>query len=386
MAFYFKDYIGNFPGEHFMYGNANHALWDIMVWLQKNRPKEDPNIVMPVYIPAKLYRVALATGYKVKFYEIFGNCQFDFNEVANLIDANTQAVMGVHYFGIPGELQELKNITEESGVYLIEDCAHTLCTQYKGDELGAVGDCSIFSVRKMLQLSEGGFLVINNQPWEFNPTYNKRVSSLYTLYNFLKTRTKYAYSYISQGTDPLDLAWIPNTGYIDYEEEQQIYLQNISRLSEWYTKMIDLERVVTKRRKNYTYLRNQIQSIQGLEIVDNPGRKVNKTKTNYFQNSQFTEDLIDFTPYSFPVLISNGLRAHLRENLRKAGIGCGAGWPESPFKFRHFKGTSTLASKLLELPIHQGINKFQLDQMVKCLKEFEYRKQEVPKITTFELT
>jgi len=350
MPLYFEDYVKRFSGTFFFYGNATHAFKDVMVWLNRRHPKKHPNIIMPEYIPAKLYRTVLAAGFTPRFYEVYGNCEFDLEEIASLIDEQTTALFAIHYFGLPSELDGLRRLATAAGVYLIEDCAHTIASHFRGNELGSTGDCAIFSVRKMLLLPEGGFLVLNKHAPDFEPSYQKRVSSLYSLSTLFKTRGKSIYFYLTRGKDPARLARLPRTGYINLSEEQRINVKNISRVTEQYTKHIDLEKVITRRRENYKYLLENIKDLPFLQPL----------RANVPDG---------FTPYSLPVHALDGLRDKLRTTLLGVGIGCGAGWPESPFEAR-FTRTAALSKRLLELPIHQGINHFQLDRVIECLHEF----------------
>lgn len=351
MALYLRDYLKNFAGSVFFYGNASHGLKDVLVWLSQHASKSDPNIVMPAYIPAKLYRTVLAAGCRPRFYEIYENCNFDLQEVKDLIDDQTLAIFVVHYFGLPSKIDELKQLAVESGAHLIEDCALTLCSRSNGHEIGTVGDCSIFSMSKMLLLPEGGFLVLNKKEWDYRPSHRKRVSSAFSAAGLIKTRAKRAYFLLTRGRDPLHLARWSQTGHIDLQQKQDLNVKNISLVSKRYAASIDLTRVIAKRRWNYHYLLENTKHLPYLQPL----------------SPDFPEG---FTPYSFPVRTSDLIRDSLRTKLLEFGIGCGVGWPESPFESR-FTRTAKLSRELLELPIHQGITKTQLNRILECLQDFD---------------
>lgn len=366
MGLKFQDYLRRFQGEIFPYGNASHGFYELLVWLQKNNPKEAPNVVMPVFIPAKLYRYVLAAGYRPKFYDVSLDCQFQPLEIYDLIDDQTQAVFGVHYFGIPSAMRDLKQLTRKTGVFLIEDCAHTINSRSRGEELGSIGDAALFSTRKMMQMPSGGLLVLNNKRWDFQPSYKKRVRSIFTACKMSRARLKYGYFNLTKGNDPLNLAWIPSTGYIDFEEKQTVNVKKMSWLSEQYISRVDIDEIATKRRQNYEYLLNRLRNIPSLEIVgpnNEDDEQCFKVGDKLYMNS-------GFTPYSFPILTPFGGRNGFQQALCQAGAGCGAGWPESPFNHKGFPQATELSHRLLELPIHQGINKYQLDRMIDCLKRY----------------
>jgi dTDP-4-amino-4,6-dideoxygalactose transaminase len=251
MTIHLNEYLKQFSGETHFYANASHAFYDIMMWLQKNNPKKKPNILMPVYIPAKLYRFVLAAGYEPRFYDVDTDLDFDLNEVQNLIDDQTQAVFAVHFFGIPVDLEPLKKITEQAGVYLIEDCAHTLHSTYKGKRLGTSGDCTLFSTRKMLQLHCGGVLVLHTKPWDFKPSGNERVCSPFTMVHFAGSHVKYTVNNLLKEYSPFKLSEIPYNGYIDFSEEHVVRVKKMDFFFRWYNNIPDLDTMANNRRENF---------------------------------------------------------------------------------------------------------------------------------------
>lgn len=368
MALHLKEYQKRFSGSFHFYGNASHAFYDILIWLQEKRPKLNPNVVLPVFIPAKLYRLVLAAGYEPRFYDITLDCGLNREQVLNQIDEQTQALFCIHYFGIPAPVQDFREVTRNNNVYLIEDCAHTINSRWKGRELGTIGDCALFSSRKMLQLPAGGLLAFNTQPWAFEPTYKKRVRSIYTACKGIRMRMKTLYFHLTGGYDPLNMAWIPRTGYINFSEEHRFNIKKMSWLNEIYTHLTDLDKIAGKRRENFEYVLNGIRDLSFLRPVG--GLQENERFCKTASTLGLREGV---TPYSFPVLVPPGTREIIRNRLRENGIGCGAGWPESPFGHTEFERATELSERLLELPIHQGMAKAQLRRMLQCLKDCDER-------------
>lgn len=353
-------YLGQFEGKSYFYGNASHAFYDVMIWLQKNRPKKNPNIVMPVYIPAKLYRFVLAAGYEVKFYDVSTDLNIDLEEISGLIDDQTQAVFAVHFFGIPVNLKPLKKITTRQDVYLIEDCAHTLISYYKGTQLGATGDFTLFSTRKMMQYHYGGILILNTQPWDFEPTDEKRIPSLFFAYHLAGSRIKFIANNALNGHNPFRKLTLPGTGYIDKSENHTVHVKKMDRFSEWYCKIPDMEKMVAKRRSNFLFLLNGIRDHTFIQPIG-AARYAGKYNTNHYTLK------MGFSPFSLPVLIPPESRDRVQQALCDAGVVCYIGWPEAPFGEKGFKQAEILQKGLLELPIHKYINQTQLNIMVNCL-------------------
>lgn len=374
----FNDFQRRFSGEWHFYGNATHAMHDVLTWLQENRPYRNPNVVMPVYVPAKLYRMAISAGYTPRFYDVSLDCRLDPARVKEQVNADTQAVIGIHYFGIPSPLRRLREYLDSRNVFLIEDCAHSLGGSQNGLKLGRTGDFAVFSSRKMLQLPAGGMLVLNRCPWSFRPTWNCRVRSLYTACKGTRIRLKSLYHYLCGGRDPLGLAWIPGTGRIDLSEEQHFTIRKISWLNKLYTRSVDLRKMARRRRRNYEHLLNGIADIPGLEP---PGGWKDNPALAYRGGAWRLKGGV--VPYSLPLLAPAGTRETLRHRLRKAGIGCGAGWPESPFGQVEYTQATELGRRMLELPIHQGIPRSQLNRAIGCLKspEHDHSLPDIPEST-----
>ncbi|MAO64152.1 MAG: hypothetical protein CL666_04065 [Balneola sp.] len=356
----FRQYLDQFEGKSHFYGNAAHAFYDVMIWIQKNRPKKKPNIVMPVYIPAKLYRFILAAGFEPKFYDVPTDFNIDPNEIGSLIDDQTQAIFAVHFFGVPVDLQPLKDLTERAGIFLIEDCAHSINGYYKDKQLGSTGDFTLFSTRKMMQFHCGGVLVLNSQPWKFKPSDTKRVSSSFMAYHLAGSRLKFTINNALNGYNPFRKLSLPGTGYIDLSGNHVVHVKIMDRFSEWYCKLLDVDKLVNKRRENFLYLLNGIRNhsfIQPLGIK----RYATKEKTNAYSLNK------GFTPFSMPVLIPANMREQVQQALRNAGVVCYIGWPEAPFGKKGFQQAEKLKYGLLELPVHKYIAPAQLKSMVDCL-------------------
>ena len=45
---------------------------------------------------------------------------------------------------------------------VIEDCAHSLLSEYKSKKTGTLGDTSFFSLAKYISAGEGGMIIVNN--------------------------------------------------------------------------------------------------------------------------------------------------------------------------------------------------------------------------------
>ena len=64
--------------------------------------------------------------------------------VEKLITKKTKVIIIQHTFGIPAQIEELIDIAKKYNLYIIEDCAVSLGSKYKGKLTGTFGDASIF--------------------------------------------------------------------------------------------------------------------------------------------------------------------------------------------------------------------------------------------------
>jgi len=91
--------------------------------------------------------------------------QVDPRDVRRKITSRTKALMVVHLYGHPCDMDELVKICEEYNLYLIEDCAEAFGTYYKGRHVGTFGDVAAFSFfgNKTITTGEGGMVVAKNK-------------------------------------------------------------------------------------------------------------------------------------------------------------------------------------------------------------------------------
>ena len=84
--------------------------------------------------------------------------------VAANVTNKTKAIIVVHQFGFPAEMDKIMAIARKNGIAVIEDCAQAWKTTYQDQAVGTFGDIAVFSlnVNKAIQSGEGGLCVTNN--------------------------------------------------------------------------------------------------------------------------------------------------------------------------------------------------------------------------------
>ena len=89
----------------------------------------------------------------------------DINQVEEKITKNTKAIMVVHIFGLPVDIEPLLEIAKNNNIKIIEDAAEMLGQTYNEKPCGSFGDISTFSFypNKLITTGEGGMLVTNDE-------------------------------------------------------------------------------------------------------------------------------------------------------------------------------------------------------------------------------
>lgn len=83
---------------------------------------------------------------------------FDLNDAKKRLTKNTRAVLPVHWFGNPADMDQICDWAKEKGLIVLEDCAHAQGVSLKGKLVGTWGEMSItsFQQTKPLPGIEGG--------------------------------------------------------------------------------------------------------------------------------------------------------------------------------------------------------------------------------------
>ncbi len=89
----------------------------------------------------------------------------DVNQVKDRVTSRTRALMPVHMYGHPVDMDPLLELAEKHGLYVIEDAAEVHGAEYKGRKCGAMGhiNCFSFYANKIITTGEGGMVVTNNE-------------------------------------------------------------------------------------------------------------------------------------------------------------------------------------------------------------------------------
>lgn len=124
------------------------------------------NIIMPSFTFCATSHSAVWAGLKPKFVDIDAKTlNIDPKRVEEAVDDNTVAIIGVHTFGNPCDVDVLVKIAKKHSLKLLFDAAHAFGAEYKGKPVGGFGDAEVFSTHatKTLVTGEGGFVATNDK-------------------------------------------------------------------------------------------------------------------------------------------------------------------------------------------------------------------------------
>ncbi|MCU4743262.1 DegT/DnrJ/EryC1/StrS family aminotransferase [Natronoglomus mannanivorans] len=89
----------------------------------------------------------------------------DPDSVEERISEHTKAIVVVHNYGHPADMDRIMEIAREHDIAVIEDVSHAHGGTYKGEKLGSIGDVGAMSMmaRKSFAIGEGGMLVTDDR-------------------------------------------------------------------------------------------------------------------------------------------------------------------------------------------------------------------------------
>src|ERR1700742_4391751 len=85
--------------------------------------------------------------------------------VRSLLTPRTKAIMPVHLYGHPADMDALNELANAHGVAVIEDAPEAHGAEYRGRRVGGLGRCAVFSFygNKVITTGEGGMITTNDR-------------------------------------------------------------------------------------------------------------------------------------------------------------------------------------------------------------------------------
>ncbi len=246
------------------------------------------------------------------------------------ITPRTRAIMPVHLYGQPAEMDAINEIARKYNLKVIEDAAQAHGARYKGNRAGSLGDAAGFSFypgKNLGAFGDGGAITTND---------NDLADALKILRNY-GSRVKY-YNEVkgyNSRLDPLQAAFLR---------------VKLKRLDEWNERRVSVAR-------------NYLQALASAKDIQLP-RVVNDTE-----------------PVWHLFVIRSLSRDKVQDFLNASGIGTMIHYPVPPhlceaygdeiFKRENYPVTEKLAATVLSLPLSPHLSAAQQEAVNNSLLEFE---------------
>ncbi|MEA3488882.1 MAG: DegT/DnrJ/EryC1/StrS family aminotransferase [Candidatus Omnitrophota bacterium] len=128
--------------------------------------KKGDEVIMPTFTMIATAYAVLYTGGK----PVLVDCDdrtwnMDVSRIEKLINRRTKAILPVHIYGHPVDMDGVRALARKYGLYVVEDAAEAHGAEYKGVKCGALGDIGCFSFygNKIITTGEGGMVVTNSK-------------------------------------------------------------------------------------------------------------------------------------------------------------------------------------------------------------------------------
>lgn len=258
------------------------------------------------------------------------------------ITKKTRAIMVVHYGGQACDMDEIMEISKKHGLFVVEDCAHSLGATYKKRKSGNIGNfgCFSFYPTKIITTGEGGMVTTNDYQF-FRKMKLLRSHGIDTSANEREKLAKWSYD-------------ITELGY-NYRLDELRSALGFSQLSR-IRKSISLRQKIAKKYDK------EIRKIKGLII---PYTKSDRNHIYHLYTIKIERDYHLTRDKLFQKLYKNGVGTsvqyfplHLMSFYKKKDYN----------KKNEFKNSNLLKDQVLCLPIFPQMTSKQVAYVISFLK------------------
>lgn len=164
-------YVEQFEREFATYLGVKHAISvntgtaALHIALLAAGVGEGDEVIVPAFTMAASWMAVMYTGAKPVFVDVDPTIYtLDTSLVEAAITPRTKAIMPVHIYGHPADMDPVMAIAKKHNLIVIEDAAESHGATYKGKLTGSIGDINAFSfyANKIITTGEGGMVTTNN--------------------------------------------------------------------------------------------------------------------------------------------------------------------------------------------------------------------------------
>lgn len=151
-AFIGGKYVAQFEKEFAQYQDAKYCIGvgngtdALEIAIESLNLPNGSDIIVPANSFIASSEAITRSGHKVVFCDCDeDNYTISITSIKSKLTKNTKAIMAVHLYGHPCDMDEILAIAKENNLKVIEDCAQSHGAEYKGRKVGAIGDIGTFS-------------------------------------------------------------------------------------------------------------------------------------------------------------------------------------------------------------------------------------------------
>lgn len=288
-----------------------------------------------------------------------------------------KAIIVQHTFGIPAEMDSIKEIAKKFNLYVIEDSCHAMGSMYKGQEVGTFGDAAFFSSQwsKPVTTGLGGWAVVTNDRLrenienvirEFEAPSRREMALLKLQYRMYSRFFKASLFWFAQSTYRfLSKSGLTIGSSSNDELEYKMPLGYKKVMSQWHrdlleNQMIHLKQLV-QHRKFIGRLYEDILKKKGIETI---------TMTDEYEPV--------FLRY--PLLVRDKTKVLAEAKKRRVEIGDWfvspihpnlQGWEKVGYRKTSCPIAEDICQHIINLPTHTGVNENEARNIIDFLLYFE---------------
>lgn len=170
-AFVGGKYVKQFEESFAEYLKINHCISvangtdALEIAIESLELPKGSEIIVPANSFIASSEAVTRSGHKVRFCDVGEDYNIDLEDLERQITDNTSAIMAVHLYGNPCDMEQLMAIAGKYKLKLIEDCAQAHGATYKGIKVGNFGDIGAFSFypgKNLGAYGDGGAIVMKN--------------------------------------------------------------------------------------------------------------------------------------------------------------------------------------------------------------------------------
>jgi perosamine synthetase len=152
-----------FGVRHAVAANSGGSALFLALWTLGIRPGDE--VIVPAFTMVATPGAVTQCGATPVFVDAeAGTGNIDVARIEEKITPRTRAVMPVHIYGHPCDMDPIRELARQYGLFVIEDAAESHGATYKGTPVGSLGDAGCFSfyANKIMTTGEGGMIVTND--------------------------------------------------------------------------------------------------------------------------------------------------------------------------------------------------------------------------------